>query len=548
MSTRPIQVRNGIVTLSGYGITVKVEYGQLYLHDGIAEDRREGYFSKATCGIRRLVILGHSGIVSLDALKWLSDVGAGLIQIDWDGEVLFASTPPSVRNSLLRRAQALAPLYPIGPEIVQHLLERKLNSQARLLRERLHAIEQADSVSNLAGALAHTSDMDVLRAIEAQAATFYWQAWADVSLQFARRDNARIPDHWRTFGSRTSALTRHPYNASNPANAILNYLYALLESEARIALIKVGLDPGLGFMHVDQANRDSLAYDVMEPVRCDVDTWFISLLRKYTFTAKDFYEKPEGGIRLTLAITPTLAETTPMWEEAVAPFAEWIAEKLLRWYTCEVKGSRDKRRTTYPTPLTQAKRSQRKERAETLLADSQVTEITPGPRKKRAGVKVTLSACRECGRTLTDVAISGAFCSDACREAFYAGQRTEKMRFQEIGPATLKVLRESGINPAHSKMARKQRSQTFATRVKERKAWEAEHGKEAVDREMERFRQEILPRLADVTQYRMAKVTGLSKRYCALIKRGEYIPHPVHHEAFRRLIAQVSQQSDDSPL
>jgi len=32
---------------------------------------------------------------------------------------------------------------------------------------------------------------------------------------------------------------------------MLNYLYAVLESEARFAAAALGLDPGLGVLHVD---------------------------------------------------------------------------------------------------------------------------------------------------------------------------------------------------------------------------------------------------------------------------------------------------------
>src|SRR2546430_7689206 len=39
--------------------------------------------------------------------------------------------------------------------------------------------------------------------------------------------------------------------AVNPANAILNYLYAVLESETCLAIAALGLDPGLGFLHVE---------------------------------------------------------------------------------------------------------------------------------------------------------------------------------------------------------------------------------------------------------------------------------------------------------
>jgi CRISPR/Cas system-associated endonuclease Cas1 len=51
-------------------------------------------------------------------------------------------------------------------------------------------------------------------------------------------------------------------------SAMLNYLHALLEAEARLAVAALGLDPGLrGFLHPDSPSCDSLAIDVMEPVR-----------------------------------------------------------------------------------------------------------------------------------------------------------------------------------------------------------------------------------------------------------------------------------------
>jgi hypothetical protein len=50
----------------------------------------------------------------------------------------------------------------------------------------------------------------------------------------------------------TSPLTGGPPLAANPPNAVLNYLYALLEGEATLATRMVGLDPGLGVLHADQ--------------------------------------------------------------------------------------------------------------------------------------------------------------------------------------------------------------------------------------------------------------------------------------------------------
>ena len=62
------------------------------------------------------------------------------------------------------------------------------------------------------------------------------------------------------FGARVSPLTGSPRLAATPPNAILNYLYALLESEARLAAAALGLDPGLGVLHVDTS-----AFGVTDP-------------------------------------------------------------------------------------------------------------------------------------------------------------------------------------------------------------------------------------------------------------------------------------------
>src|SRR5207249_4672193 len=106
--------------------------------------------------------------------------------------------------------------------------------------------------------------------IEARAAAAYWSAWRDVAISFPQR-NARVPEHWRRFGTRDSLLTGSPRVATNPANAALNYLYAILESESRLAAVALGLDPGIGLLHVDTNARDSLALDLMEAARPSVD-------------------------------------------------------------------------------------------------------------------------------------------------------------------------------------------------------------------------------------------------------------------------------------
>ena len=60
-----------------------------------------------------------------------------------------------------------------------------------------------------------------------------------------QRDQAKVPKHWKTLGTRSSPISGATRNASNPINALLNYLYAILETEVRLAILTMGLDPSM---------------------------------------------------------------------------------------------------------------------------------------------------------------------------------------------------------------------------------------------------------------------------------------------------------------
>src|SRR5207302_1916631 len=67
----------GNVVISGYGVGISVWRGRLLIEDGVGRERRRFMVHRATGGLKRLVVLGHTGSISLDALRWLKDVGAG---------------------------------------------------------------------------------------------------------------------------------------------------------------------------------------------------------------------------------------------------------------------------------------------------------------------------------------------------------------------------------------------------------------------------------------------------------------------------------------
>ena len=266
--------QHGVVTLFGYGIMVRVEHGHLTLEDGIGPDRRKVRLPRVRHRLRRLVVIGADGMVSLAALRWLADQDAAFVMLDRQGTVLATTGPVRPSDARLRRAQALAQQTGAALQIARELIGQKLDAQAKLARSTLSNPIAAEAIARCRAAVPAAKTIEAVRLLESRGAYAYWGAWSDLPINFPKADLRRVPDHWRTFRNRVSPLTGSPRLASNPLNAMLNYLYALLESEARLAVAALGLDPGLGVLHADTPARDSLACDVMEPVRPMVDDIF----------------------------------------------------------------------------------------------------------------------------------------------------------------------------------------------------------------------------------------------------------------------------------
>jgi len=271
----PILPRQGVITLFGYGIKINVDRGHLVIQDGIGAERRIARLPRVGHGLRRLVVIGSDGMVSLPALRWLSDQNAAFVMLDRIGKVLVTAGPVRTSDARLRRAQALAETTGASLQLCRELISEKLSGQENVARNKLGRSDIADTVSSLRAEVDAAKDGRIVRQCEAHGAKAYWSAWRDIPIQFPKNDLKRVPHHWQTFGTRESQLTGSPRLAVNPANALLNYLYTILEAEARLAASTLGLDPGLGVLHLDSRSRDSLACDLMEPVRSVVDAYLL---------------------------------------------------------------------------------------------------------------------------------------------------------------------------------------------------------------------------------------------------------------------------------
>lgn len=498
----------GVLVLSGYGLDIRVWRGRLRVADGIGHDRREGLIHRATGRLKRLVVLGHTGAISLEAIRWLADVGAGYTQIDADGRVLAAFGPLGTDRPGLRRAQARALDTTLGNDIARRLIAEKVAGQAETLAGSPHYANVTDAtlaiLRDASTRLHVAATRDDVRLAEAMAAGAYWSALAPISVRFARQDATRVPAHWLTFGARTSTLTASPRLSTNPANSLLNYLYSLLEGEATLAARIVGLDPGLGVLHADQLNRDSLSADLMEPVRPLVDRYVLRLLAERSFAASDFYETRQGVCRVTPPLARELALTGPDWGRAVGEVAEDVA-RLLDAGAGSIGPP--------PTPLTGRNRAAGR----------------PGAAGRARAARPLASVRRRCA-WCGAVAVQGReTCSAECLDALAAANRPA---FVAAGIESLARLRVLGVRPEISDEGRKRIGTRTSESVSAARAWQRTH---AWPTDMAEFEAEILPGLRDLPARTLAETTGLAIGYCRQVQKGAVRPHPMWWEALRAL-------------
>ncbi|MGH2965989.1 MAG: CRISPR-associated endonuclease Cas1 [Solirubrobacterales bacterium] len=493
--------RDGLVVAYGYGVRIRLHRRHLVVEDGVGRRRRTRRYHRATSRLKRLVLIGHTGYITLDALRWLRDVGAALVHVGADGELITTSTAAGPDLAPLRRAQALAAGNAVGVEIARELLSAKVDGQRALLDELPGGTENVHAVEQALGEIDKAESLEILLAAEAQAANAYWDAWSELPIPFPDREVARLPEHWLTFGQRHSLLTGSPRLATNAAGALVNYLYSLLEAETVIACHALGLDPGLGIFHADRRDRASLALDVMEAVRPAVDAFLLALLTQRTLSARDFVETRRGSCRIVPRLTAELAETCMAWREHVAPVVERVAHAL---------AEDSPRPVPMTTPLTRQNRVAAWDRR--------------APTRKRRQPRPALAlpvSCRDCGAPLRDR--RRRYC-DECRARRFREQGNEARR---SAARVLEQLRSEQRDPAHGGRAAEIRGRKNAAHQRAVRAWKGGRLDPAV------FEREILPGLRGVPIADMVAATGLSRHYCSLIRLGKRVPHPRHWEAFR---------------
>lgn len=144
-----------------------------------------------------------------------------------------------------------------------------VKSSSVKLKEFLEYIQNANSIEQLRG-------------YEGEAASIYFGVFDELILQ-QKKD------------FQFQGRNRRP--PLDNVNAMLSFVYTLLNNQITSALEVVGLDPYVGFMHTDRPGRTSLSLDLIEELRAVMaDRFVLSLINKKIVNGKNFTQKENRAV------------------------------------------------------------------------------------------------------------------------------------------------------------------------------------------------------------------------------------------------------------
>jgi hypothetical protein len=306
-----------------------------------------------------------------------------------------------------------------------------------------------------------------------------------------------------------------------------NYLFACVESEARLALLAHGCDPQIGVLHADHRNRDSLALDAMEPVRAEVDAFLLDLFEDRVFKARDFAELPNGICRIAAPLTHELALTLPHWRECLCPIAANLAQTFR-----EAMLHGDASPRIRSANIRDARRTKPGPGKSSLIATPRKAS-QPRPYATRKWRAPTVEArpskpiaCAMCGKPV--LKRRRRHC-DACMPK---ARREHGLRAIKTARKVLAAQAAAGNDPRRSAAVNRARGEAISEGHRRNRSWAREH---PFQRDEAWYKREIAPKLDAFTLAQIAAATSLSLAACSRIRAGARVPHPRHWDILRKL-------------
>jgi len=128
------------------------------------------------------------------------------------------------------------------------------------------------------------------------------------------------------------ARTKRP--PLDPINAMLSYLYTILYYEIASWLVFYDFDPAISYLHQPFRHHLSLASDILEPLRPQIDLFVAELFKRGEIEPSMFtkqqgvYLKPTARKRVWNEIKPFLERTEPRIKKEISDLKEVLKNGL----------------------------------------------------------------------------------------------------------------------------------------------------------------------------------------------------------------------------
>lgn len=234
-------------------------------------------------------------MMSPAAMARCAEDGRFVVLLDRNGRFKARIEGPVSGNVLLRCAQHEAMRDPERTlSIARNMVGGKIqNSRQIVLRGAREADDPtdaealrniADALANAVGRIPQCEDLETLRGIEGESARAYFSTF-----------DRMIKEDREAF--KMEGRNRRP--PTDPINALMSFLYALVLNDCVAAAEGVGLDPQMGFLHALRPGRAALALDLMEELRSLLaDRLVLTVINRRQISAKDFIQRSGGAVHI----------------------------------------------------------------------------------------------------------------------------------------------------------------------------------------------------------------------------------------------------------
>ncbi len=308
--------------LTGHGVQLRIRNGALEIENGrsyASEEKKFWRFYPGEMAIpERIIFIETSGAITLAVLDWLEAQDVVLLNLSYKGKVsaIVGGSKGAICAVRLQEQIAIRNDPKKRLDFCAALVRRKLEASLVTLREIFPPSEVRREAEIWAEKGLHkiangeADSVDALRGIEGVAAARYFDVWNGLELRWKGINQHPVPTPWLSYSKRSSNIAgKNARNrkADHPINAMLNYGYAVLESQIRLDVVAHGYDPNFGIFHGNYEERPSYVLDLIEPHRPEVDKAVLEFALNERFTVKDFYIRQDGMCRLSAKLAAILS-------------------------------------------------------------------------------------------------------------------------------------------------------------------------------------------------------------------------------------------------